>query len=445
MLRSFRLGNHRSFRDEQELLLMPAGPGDERAVVPVAAIYGANASGKSNLLDGLEFMRSAVLHSFAQWDVEGVPRTPFKLASDARQEPSVFVVELITEGVPYTYGFSLNDDEVLEEWLYSYPEKRKRVIFERERSEIKFGSTVEMKAKLEVLEELTRSNALFLSACARLKLDPLMPVYHWFSGRVDIRRGSNPTPSLVDLVGRFLAKESKNTSRLIALLRAADVGILDVYVEEFQDDRFLGEIAADLTAELTELSRRLSSEKISAHERENVMTALRRVESRLMNTRRQLTLRRSVLKFTHQGSTEAFGLREESAGTRNWLALIPVVLEALDSASVFVVDEIDASLHPLLTARLVGLFQDEETNPNGAQLIFTTHDTSLLGTMLGDQVLERDQIWFVEKRDGTSELYPLSDFKPRKEQNTERRYLAGSYGAIPVLDHTSFADAVLGT
>lgn len=419
VLRSFRLGNHRSFRDEQELLLMPAGPGDERSAAPVAAIYGANASGKSNLLNGLEFMRSAVLDSFAQWEVEGaVPRRPFKLAPESRLEPSVFVVELVTDDIRYTYGFALDDDCVREEWLYSYPEKRKRVIFERERDEIKLGSTVtEMKAKLEVLEELMRPNALFLSACARLTLDPLMPVYRWFNRSLRIRHGSDPF-GVTTTVARFLAKDSGNTKRLLALLAAADVGIVDVHVDEYEDPRRIREI----------------------HRAEKNLA-----RAELAYVRARGAQRRTDLKFVHDGSDEAFDLRDESAGTRNWLALIPAVLTALDSASVFVVDEIDASLHPLLTARLVSLFQDGDTNPNGAQLIFTTHDTSLLGTMLGDQMLDRDQIWFVEKKRGASGLYALSDFKPRKEQNTERRYLAGSYGAVPVLDRTSFADAVLGS
>jgi hypothetical protein len=438
VLRSFRLGNHRSFRDEQELLLMPAGPGDERSAAPVAAIYGANASGKSNLLNGLEFMRSAVLDSFAQWEVEGaVPRRPFKLAPESRLEPSVFVVELVTDEIRYTYGFALDDDCVREEWLYSYPEKRKRVIFERERDEIKLGSTVtEMKAKLEVLEELMRPNALFLSACARLTLDPLMPVYRWFNRSLRIRPGSDPF-GVTTTVARFLAKDSGNTKRLLALLAAADVGIVNVHVDEYEDPRRIREIHR-AEKNLAELVSRGTGPESADFSQE-----IAKARAELAYVRARGAQRRTDLKFVHDGSDEAFDLRDESAGTRNWLALIPAVLTALDSASVFVVDEIDASLHPLLTARLVSLFQDGDTNPNGAQLIFTTHDTSLLGTMLGDQMLDRDQIWFVEKKRGASELYALSDFKPRKEQNTERRYLAGSYGAVPVLDRTSFADAVL--
>lgn len=135
-------------------------------------------------------------------------------------------------------------------------------------------------------------------------------------------------------------------------------------------------------------------------------------------------------------------VESESAGTKTWLNLVSTGLTAVLGGNAVWVDEIDISLHPMLTAKLISLFQDPELNPRGAQLIFTTHDASLLGTMLGEQVLSRDQVWFVEKAPatGAAELYPLSDFKPRKGENFERRYLAGSYGAVPLLPETAFED-----
>lgn len=396
MLRSFRLVNHRSIAEEQELLLMPAWQTD-KSVVPVTAIYGANASGKSNVISGLVFMRSAVLRSFAEWEVdEGVPRKPFRLSAKSRAQPSVYVAELVIDGVPYTYGFSIDDTEVVEEWLYSYPEKRRRTLFDRKRGEIRFGSTLgELKPKLEVLEELTRSNSLFLSAAARVNLDVLAPVYRWFQSSLRIRRPSQRSFRLLaEQIWHFLDRKPENRDRLVSLLAAADVGITGVHVEEVVDRGY----------------------------RNNVVLELR---------------------FEHGVEEELFELGDESDGTLSWLELLPVVLDALDEGAVVAVDEIDTSLHPLLTAQLVGLFQDPEANAKNAQLIFTTHDTSLLGTMIGDKVLDRDQIWFVQKDDaGATELYPLTDFKPRQDQNLERRYLGGSYGAVPVLDHQDFVNAV---
>lgn len=413
MLRSFRLGNHKSFADEHELLLMPATPGDERAVVPVTAIYGANASGKSNLLDGLTYMQRAVVQSFARWDVdEGITRHPFRLRPECAATPSTFVVELIVEGTPYTYGFSLDDEEVLEEWLYSYPMKRPRKLFERNHSDIKFSTTIEdVKPKLELIEELTRPNSLFLSAVAQTKLEPLMPVYRWFRSQLRMRtHGTHwPHQHLAEQVGRLIGRNPDNRDRLVALLQAADVGINDLRLRERQDPQ-------------------------------------RNEEPSLRTSPRGRATEPSLeLKLLHVGSDTQFELGDESDGTVSWLQLLPMAVDALDMGHVVVVDEIDTSLHPLLTAQLVRLFQDGETNPNGAQLIFTTHDASLLGTMLGDDVLLRDQVWFVEKTPGgASTLYPLTDFKPRKEHNPERRYLGGSYGAVPLLDDQDFTDAVLG-
>ncbi|MFI7676678.1 ATP/GTP-binding protein [Actinophytocola sp. NPDC049390] len=411
MLRSFRLANHRSIADEQELLLMPARQSEQLAV-PVTAIYGANASGKSNVISGLEFMRAAVLQSFSRWEIdEGVPRNPFRLNPAIRTQPSLYVAELVVDGVPYTYGFSVDDNEVLEEWLYSYPEKRRRLLFSRQRGDINFGTTLgELKPKLAMLEELTRPNALFLSAAAKLNLDPLLPVYQWFRAGIRLRSARHRSPfGLAERIQDFLAKNPGNHDRLVSLLAAADVGITNVSVEE-----------AD------ELEGRYVPRR-----------------SRALVRRNQVHRPSLELRLEHGVEGELFGLGDESDGTLSWLELLPVVLDVLDEGSVVAVDEIDTSLHPLLTAQLVELFQDTETNPRNAQLIFTTHDTSLLGTMIGNKVLDRDQIWFVQKNNaGATELYPLTDFKPRQDQNLERRYLGGSYGAVPVLDHQDFVHAV---
>ncbi len=395
MLRSFRLANHRSFAAEQELSLLPVYDRD-RAALPVAAIYGANASGKSNLLDALAFVQDTVLHSFRSWDAEGgVPRRPFRLDPALRAQPSGYVVDLTLDEIRYTYGFTVDDRKVLEEWLYSYPEKKKRVLFERLDGRIRFGSTVGGdRAKLDVLHELTRPSALFLSVAAQSEIRLAMPIYHWFQFGV-IFRGPEPIPGTARRVHQYVRDDPERQQMLVDLLATADVGISDIQVVE---------------------------QKVSA---EPELAMLR-------------------LIFEHRGSSEMFELAEESAGTRSWLSLLPDVLDALEAGGTMVIDEIDASLHPLLTARLIGLFREPETNPRGAQLIFTTHDASLLGTALGEEVLARDQIWFVEKdRNGASRLYPLSDFKPREGENRERRYLGGSYGAVPVVSPTGFADTVV--
>ncbi|HWB34627.1 MAG TPA: ATP-binding protein, partial [Rugosimonospora sp.] len=137
-------------------------------------------------------------------------------------------------------------------------------------------------------------------------------------------------------------------------------------------------------------------------------------------------------------------LSDESDGTRTWLRLIAGALDALEAGAVLLIDEIDASLHPRLTARLIGLFRDERTNGQGAQLIFTTHDATLLGTSFGAEILGRDEVWFIEKgTDGGTRLFSLSEFRPRKGENTERRYLGGSYGAVPAVFSDTLVEQLL--
>lgn len=286
----------------------------------------------------------------------------------------------------------------------SYPEKKKRVLFERSEDEVKFGSTLgSVRAKLELVHELTRPNALFLSVALQSDVDVVMPVYHWFRRGITLRNSDHSVSELAGAVRvrRYVRDDPARQRMLVDLLNTADVGISDMLIIE----------------------------EASVPDRAAHAVDLRKREPKLY--------------FGHSGSNQLFGFADESAGTRAWLSLLPYALDALESGAAMVIDEIDASLHPLLTARLIGLFRDEQTNPHGAQLIFTTHDASLLGTALGEEVLARDQIWFVEKdRSGASRLYPLSDFKPREGENRERRYLAGSYGAVPVVSATGFADAV---
>jgi len=380
MLRSFRLANHKSIHQEQELLFLPVYDHD-RPVQPVTAIYGANASGKSNLLDGLAFMEEAVRSSYARWEPNsGIPRKPFRLDPAARDEPSHFVVDLELDGVRYTYGFAVDDHVVREEWLYSYPERKRRVIFERTGGDIKFGSTVSARrGKAGILEELTRPNALFLSVASQANFAELVPIYEWFTQML-IPCETAQRIKIANLMDRIGARSAPRYENIVDLLKFADVGISDVAI--------------------------IDVEKPTGPTKE--------------------------LRFIHSACDDLFELGDESAGTQTWLAMATMALLVMGIGGTLVVDEIDSSLHPRLTARLMALFQDKTTNPNQAQLVCTTHDTTLLSPILGEQVLNRDQVWFTEKNQaGETNLYPLSDFRPRKGEKIERRYLGGSYGAVP--------------
>lgn len=407
MLRSFRLENHKSFRGEAELTLLPAyggGPGGKLMPVPVVAVFGANASGKSNLLDGLQFMREAVVESYRSWSRrEGVPRRPFRLDPASVREPSTYVVEVELAEGRYTYGFVLDDASVREEWLYSYPRGKRRRLFEREGATVDLGDSLGVnRGKAGLLAELTRPDALFLSMVAQVREDELAavrPVHDWLVNGVSWSRPSRlwTTRDLramnQRLVG-YLADDPDRTAAILSFVRAADVGVDDVVVEHPPPP-----------------SPRYDDQSVDLTKPESPRLRLR-----------------------HAGSA-FLDLWEESDGTLAWLNMLPGALAVLAEGGLFVVDEIDSSLHPNLTALLIQQFRSPETNPRRAQLLFTTHDATLLGTSFGEEVLGRDEIWFVEKdTDGASRVYPLSDFHPRRDgENRERRYLGGSYGAVPVL------------
>lgn len=389
MLRSFRVGNHKSIREEVELLLMPAYD-KSRPVVPVAGIFGANASGKSNLLDALRWMQRAVRTSFGWEPNQGVHRRPYRIDDSGAKSGSTYCVELLLDSVRYTYGFEVDDEAVTQEWLYVYPHNRRRIVFERD-SRWTFGTGVN-RSRAENIRDLTRSNALFLSVAARFGLDDVMPVYGWFQ-LLRIEAAAARLKPRVSAIAERLRRSRQDHDTLVELVNAADLGISDI--------------------------------EVRTHEQLNLFDE----ESEVVGYE---------LLFRH--GPALLPLTDQSEGTYAWLRLAVPALRALERGSVLCVDEIDSSLHPRLTARLIELFKSAETNRYQAQLVFTTHDATLLGTSFGREILARDEVWFVEKGlDGATSLFPLSDFHPRKEENTERRYLGGSYGAVPAV----FSDSLV--
>lgn len=432
-MRSFRVANHRSIRDEQELVLLPAYD-KGKPVVPVAAVFGANASGKSNLLDALRWMSLAVLNSYTAWEADaGVPRSPFRLDVRSPLGPSLFVVDIVTEGVQYVYGFSADNEKIQEEWLYSYPHKHKRVIFERTGPSIEFGSTIpERRARADLLASFTRDNSLLLGAAMQAKQEEVAPVYRWFREGIRILGGFGAGSRLVRPTQ--LASAVERFPAFVDLLRVADLGISGIRVVEAVDE--LPAVDKERIALMESALPRLGDRRDDAG------------ELLLLGLLKELTAmrapqRRREVLFLHGEESVALSPEDQSDGTLAWINLLVPALEALASGATLVTDEIDSSLHPRLTARLIELFRSDESNPLGAQLIFTTHDATLLGTSFGRDILDRDEVWFVEKdQSGATALFPLSDFHPRKGENTERRYLGGSYGAVPAVYSDTFVELV---
>lgn len=410
MLLSFRVANHRSLRNEQQLLLVP-GPGvDDPAEapqksVPTVGIFGPNASGKSNVIDALIYMRNLVRGSFRESEPgAGIRRESFALDPDMREAPSTYIVDLLLEDGRHTYGFSVDDTRVVEEWMYVYLRNQKHVIFERHADTY---SGNDSSGSIEQVQAITEPNVLFLSVAARSRQAMVRAVYDWFAGLLDrkpmmVRNHSRP------LFADYLDR-SGYLDRLTSLLRAADTGIESA------------EIIEETDAEFAERSARVGG-----------------VEGYPLQ-------RRKDILFNHRGEsgTFALGLRDQSLGTRALYELGPAVFRSLDRGTPLLVDELDSSLHPFLSAQLIKLFRDPATNPSGAQLIFSSHDATLLGRIQGEEVLHRDHIWFTEKDEcGVTDLFPLSGFKPRQDEHRERRYLAGRYGAVPIVNDEIFAAAL---
>jgi hypothetical protein len=284
----------------------------------------------------------------------GVLRQPFRLDDTAQDEPSWYVADLLPHGVRYTYGFSVDDEKVIDEWLHSYPLGKKRKIFERAAEDVEPGDT-QHKRELKLVESITEPNVLFMSMAARSRQADFRPVYDWFARSLQFRRLRGPT-SVRPGPTRVL-ETPERYPQLIELLRAADPGIEETGTERVLMDE-------------SELRKQYG----------------RRIPQRLLAELEEDGPREVVRPWIgHRGRTGVvqMDLREQSAGTRALLEQAPRFLSVLRRGGTLAVDEIDSSLHPLLTARLIGLFQKQATNQNGAQLIFTTHDASLLGRMGG--------------------------------------------------------------
>jgi hypothetical protein len=430
MLRSFRVSNHKSIKEEQELLLIPAYD-KTRPALPVAAIFGANAAGKSNVLLALNWMRDAVTSSHFVWEPDaGVPRQPY-LLDPAYREPSLFAVDLMIGDVRHTYGFVVDDERVREEWLYTYPKNRKRVIFEREGEKIAFGSTVaEANARAEVLADMTRPNALLVSVAARSKFRDAATVERWFKRSLVVTGRRSELASATRLL-RLTRDEPDLARTVMSLLTAADVGVTGVQTVQELLSEPEQQSLAEIENRLAQLADDLGG--VSSQQLTELQVKAKELRSRM---------RRQRVTLLHGAAGVPLPFADESAGTHVWIGLAIDAVKALDQGSLLMVDEIDASLHPWLTARLIGMFHDPEANPRGAQLVFTSHDATLLGTLGGEDILRRDEVWFVEKTDGATHLFPLTDFHPRKEESTQRRYLGGSYGAVPGVWGSDFRKAL---
>lgn len=394
MLIQFSVENYLSIKDKVVLSLLASKDTEHsehliidgnKNYLKSSVIYGANASGKSNVLNAFWFMVNYVLTSHNQQVHKSIDRTPFKFDRETPARPSSFEVIFTANSIRYAYGFSVTDKAVTDEYLYYYPNGRQALIFER-KDTTDFRFTVDVDEQ-NTLKERTSANKLYLSVASNWSYSKVIPVLEWFASCQIITKHS-----VADAYG-LEAEQLKDDDyrRVIAsMLRVADLGIQALQIRD--------------TDPLSTL-------------RNDVFTNIEAVHT--------------VQDTAGNAFSYTLNMTEESDGTNSYFKLIGIVKKALDQGTLLVADEMDAHLHPLLTKHLVSLFNSAEFNPNGAQLVFTSHNTNLLDL----DVLRRDQIWFTEKDEQTAatDLFSLYDFSIRKDAKVEKGYLIGRYGAIPFI------------
>lgn len=420
MLVEFRITNYRSFQDTAVLSMVASKDPTLEAsncidttpeLLRSAVLYGANASGKSNLILALAFMKNMVeVSATGLREGQSLNIAPFRFNVETTKQPSELEITFIDNGIRYQYGFAANATRIVKEWLLVYKTARAQRWFEREYNEKEnkenwyFGSYFLESHRHQIWRESTRANALFLSTAVNLNSEQLRPIYKWFAERLIVLPVPN-VPIPLDITLAHL-KENKK-SKILDFLQAADLGIKDVHIEMRKGKQVQWNFQPGANNQL-----------VAGSEKEIDVP---------------------IITFIHQGKDDrpvTFGINEESHGTQRLFSYAGFFLEALNNGKILVIDELCSSLHPKMVRFLIKLMHNPKINQDNAQLIFSTHNTSLLDTT---ELFRRDQIWFIEKnREQSSQLYPLTDFSPRKEEAIEKGYLVGRYGALPFLGDLKF-------
>lgn len=422
MLTEFKVANYRSIGEEQILSLIPdkkkgdssdniISKGKHKALNAIA-IYGSNASGKSNLLLSMSLLDKLIHLSARSSSTTKLPYDPFLLRKGWEKLPTKFEVTFIINEVKYRYGLEFHQDKVVSEWLYRKSIGREVYLFLRQEDIIDTSSAFKGNNKIiDTAIEATRPNALFLSTCDMFNVDEAKIIFQWFK--------------------HFQMIDGLNTETINTVTLWEDNKEFQKGINNYMTKLGLGFVEIDITTKDFDSSD--LPEALNENEREKLIKHLSGAKSyKVYGTHRVYSEKGSLTKET---ITWEFDERE-SAGTNAALQLSGPILWTLTKGGVLIIDEIDAKLHPIMTIETINLFLNKETNPNNAQLIFATHDTNLLSY----SKFRRDQIYFSEKNDWEStEIYSLSDFvyinssKERPDTDKEKRYFEGRYGAIPIL------------
>lgn len=431
MLIKFSVSNYRSIGDEQILSLVPAPKQRDfpdniftcgsYEVLNAIGLYGANASGKSNLLRAMSLLDQMLTISARNASTAALPYDPFLLREDWEGRPTKFEITfLVDENVKYRYGFTYNHKEILTEWLFRKVTGREVMLFQRETDTIEAsaGFAPKQQKLVDAAIEATRANALFLSFCDTFNIAEARTIFKWFNQfyMIDGLNTAEHGWSTAAMAGEN-AKQGALIKKLLSRIQNLGIADFEVVRKEFEGPSLAGNIANEPQTAMMSAER-----NYSAYTSHPVYTALGTPSGRQISWKME---------------------DRESAGTNKMFHVLGPIVKTLAQGGVLIIDEIEARMHALLTLDIINFFLTPETNPFHAQLIFATHDTNLLNYAH----LRRDQIYFAEKnRWEATEIFSLSDFvylgdskttqsaKERPDTDKEKRYLEGRYGAVPVFN-----------
>ena len=422
MLIEFRFKNYRSFRDEAILSMEAVGLGtmknsliqyNNMKLLPGAAIYGKNGGGKSNVIRafwlGVQFIKNA---QRIQHEKASVPVIPFALNDYSENEPTEFEFDYINNGIKYWYSFAATKEKIIRESLYHAPKGQKAQVFVRKGQKFSF---TEDKARRKLISETVAENQLFFSIACTMNDSACINAMSWFREDVFFSRDYTDIPrQLLEFY------EDRNMLKAISdYAKTADFGIEEMKFE----------------VENKEIKNGLEiPEDIPEGMKAALASFIQVLSETSTNSEGKLKMSQIKAKSQHRGIDSngdsrfySLELEDESDGTRKLMSLAPAIESVLKKGGVLLVDELERELHPMLVNYVVAKFQSKKSNPKGAQIIFTTHDTELMNL----EYIRKDQIYFADKNrmDGSSELYSVTDFTTKTADNIRKGYLVGKYGA----------------
>lgn len=421
MLVEFTVNNYKSIKDTMKFSMLTSSKDEGNYfskrtynLLRSSIIYGANASGKSNFLKAMAFMGRFVLNKYKiLQSVDALPHEPFKLCDDTENSSSSFEIVFFISEIKYRYGFEMDNEKVYSEWLFADEKGKESKLFFRDTEEKEYVNPNKFKEGhifFDKKEEKIKvsDNQLFIWKCDQDDGEISKKILQWFN-QFNMINGVENKGYINFTMEKMENDLFKND--IVKLVKTADIGIEDIDVEE-----------EDIPSEILEFLTDTLKDKL------------------INDGAKAIKLNTVHNKFDRDGNIigkTIFELnKEESIGTRKFFDMSAPILDTLKNGKVLIIDELDASLHPILTQYLIKLFHDEDVNTKNAQLVFATHDTNLLNRNL----FRRDQIWLTEKdKYGATDLYSLAELKNvRKKEDFEAQYIQGKYGAIPYLGEFKF-------